>query len=71
MRTKTTNERDVEPKHDEIARRAREIWENAGCQSGRDLEFWLQAERELLSSKQAPLNARASTKGAIHILSSQ
>ena len=31
----------------EITVRAREIWERNGCPSGRDLEFWLQAESEL------------------------
>jgi hypothetical protein len=30
----------------EITLRAREIWEQNGCPSGRDLEFWLQAESE-------------------------
>ena len=31
----------------EIAVRAREIWEQNGRPSGRDLEFWLQAESEI------------------------
>ena len=31
----------------EITIRAREIWEQNGCPSGRDLEFWLQAESEI------------------------
>jgi Protein of unknown function (DUF2934) len=26
---------------------ARELWEKAGCPSGRDLEFWLEAERQI------------------------
>jgi hypothetical protein len=30
-----------------ISARAREIWEQNGCPSGRDLEFWLQAESEI------------------------
>ncbi|MET4631001.1 hypothetical protein ABIB83_008061 [Bradyrhizobium sp. I1.8.5] len=30
---------------DETRRRAHELWENAGRPEGRDLEFWLQAER--------------------------
>jgi len=30
-----------------ITIRAREIWEQNGCPSGRDLEFWLQAESEI------------------------
>ena len=31
----------------EITIRARELWEQNGCPSGRDLDFWLQAESEL------------------------
>jgi beta-phosphoglucomutase-like phosphatase (HAD superfamily) len=31
----------------EIKARAHELWEQGGRPSGRDLEFWLQAEREL------------------------
>ena len=30
---------------DRIRERAREIWEESGRPAGRDLEFWLQAER--------------------------
>ena len=33
--------------HEAIRARAYELWERAGWPSGRDLEFWLQAEREL------------------------
>ncbi|WP_431015529.1 DUF2934 domain-containing protein [Bradyrhizobium pachyrhizi] len=36
---------------DEIRARARQLWEEAGCPSGRDLEFWLQAERELTDAE--------------------
>ena len=32
---------------DEIAARAREIWEQQGRPAGRDVEFWLQAKAEL------------------------
>jgi hypothetical protein len=31
----------------EIRARARELWQQHGCPTGRDLDFWLQAEREL------------------------
>ena len=34
-----------------IRARARDLWEEAGRPEGRDLEFWLQAEREI---KDAP-----------------
>ena len=32
----------------EIKARARELWEQNGCPAGRDLEFWLQAEAEII-----------------------
>ena len=34
------------PDENEIRKRAQEIWEEHGRPAGRDLEFWLQAERE-------------------------
>jgi hypothetical protein len=36
----------AKPNQDKIRARAREIWEENGRPTGRDLEFWLQAERE-------------------------
>jgi len=33
--------------HEEISKRAREIWEREGRPQGRDKEHWLQAETEL------------------------
>ena len=35
----------------EVTVRAREIWEQQGRPSGRDLEFWLQAESEISEQK--------------------
>ncbi len=35
------------PNHEEVAVRAREIWEARGCPSGQDLEIWFAAESEL------------------------
>lgn len=37
----------VEPRLARIARRAHELYEARGGQDGRDLEDWLQAEREI------------------------
>jgi hypothetical protein len=37
----------VKPAEEKIRKRAREIWEENGRPTGRDEEFWLQAEREL------------------------
>src|SRR5688572_14797410 len=34
---------------DEIARRARELWNARGCPDGCDVEIWLEAERQLTS----------------------
>ena len=36
----------AKPNEDLIRKRAWEIWEEHGCPSGRDEEFWFQAERE-------------------------
>jgi DUF2934 family protein len=38
----------AQPQHEEIALRAYEFFLQRGCTHGRDLEDWLQAERELL-----------------------
>ncbi|WP_092234161.1 DUF2934 domain-containing protein [Bradyrhizobium sp. Gha] len=34
------------PRRPQIRARAYELWEQSGCPSGRDWDFWLQAERE-------------------------
>jgi len=36
-----------EPTQDEIARLAKQKWQQAGCPKGRDIEFWKAAEKEL------------------------
>jgi hypothetical protein len=38
--------------HDDIANLARQIWQSEGGQEGRDLEYWLKAERQILAAKQ-------------------
>ena len=38
------------PQHQEIALRAYEFFLQRGCEHGRDLEDWLQAERELVGN---------------------
>jgi hypothetical protein len=37
----------IEPIHDDIARRAYQLYEERGREHGRDQEDWFQAEREL------------------------
>lgn len=32
---------------EDIAKRAHEVWTTEGCQQGKDLEYWLRAEKEL------------------------
>lgn len=50
------------PTHEEISRRAEEIWEQQGRPAGRDEEIWLEAERTLSAS--APAAPRASGNSA-------
>ncbi len=40
--------------HEEIAERARTIYEESGRIPGRDVENWLQAESQLLQARKAP-----------------
>jgi hypothetical protein len=37
---------------EEIRTRARKLWEDNGRPAGRDLEFWLQAEREIQDNEE-------------------
>ena len=69
MKTKTSNHK---PTQEQIAQRAYAIFEQSGRVAGRDLQNWLQAERELSASvKQAPeakepkSNGRATAPQAI------
>ncbi|HEU0039353.1 MAG TPA: DUF2934 domain-containing protein [Verrucomicrobiae bacterium] len=39
------------PPDEKIAALARQLWEQDGRQTGRDLEYWLKAERQLSSAK--------------------
>jgi hypothetical protein len=50
---KSTTDRMHSPTHDEIAQRARELHEKSGHPGGRDLEFWLEAERQLREERNA------------------
>lgn len=53
--------------HDEISKRAREIWEREGRPEGRDMEHWLQAEAELRekSIKRQPTGDITSAEGSM------
>lgn len=37
------------PPREEIAARARKIWQERGSPGGRDLEHWIEAERQLIN----------------------
>ena len=50
MKTQTIQTTRTKTYHDLIASRARQIWEASGRPTGRDLENWLQAEREISTS---------------------
>lgn len=47
LRQRLRQRREARRMKQEIKVRAHEIWEQNGCPSGRDLEFWLQAESEI------------------------
>jgi hypothetical protein len=49
---KTNNGSSTSPSHEEIARRAYEIYERNGSQPGRETENWLAAEAELKAEAQ-------------------
>src|SRR5574337_1183661 len=54
MSMRTISEESVPATHDAIARLAKQIWEHEGRQTGRDLEYWLEAERQLHASRNRP-----------------
>jgi hypothetical protein len=50
---------------DEIACRAREIWNARGCPDGCDVEIWLEAERQLTSP--APVAAALPANSPVNV----
>jgi hypothetical protein len=44
---KSTTDETRFPTEDEIALRARRLYEKSGSPGGRDVEFWLEAERQV------------------------
>ena len=51
LRQKLRQRMEARRTKDAIQTRARELWEQNGRPTGRDLDFWLQAEREIISHK--------------------
>jgi hypothetical protein len=60
MNMDTTTNKEDQSEHrnkvnrDEVAQRAYQLWQAAGRPIGRDLEYWLQAEAELLAARALP-----------------
>ncbi len=50
LSTNSASPSDSHLQHEEIALRAYEFFLQRGCEHGRDLDDWLQAERELLGN---------------------
>jgi hypothetical protein len=48
---KQMQQRTIEPRDDEIAVTAYQIWEKEGRPSGRDFENWIQAKSQLTGEK--------------------
>jgi Protein of unknown function (DUF2934) len=51
----------AKPDQERIRTRAREIWEENGRPSGRDQEFWFQAEREFREAEELATHADEDT----------
>jgi hypothetical protein len=52
----------AKPDEDKIRKRAREIWEENSRPVGRDVEFWLQAEREFKEAEELANKTRDNIK---------
>lgn len=64
----TATEQKLTLNYDEIAQAAWDIWQQEGCQHGRDQEHWLKAEQQLLAAKNGqggkPLNSAATPRAS-------
>jgi hypothetical protein len=49
----------TKPTHDEVARRAHELYEARGGEHGADVDDWLRAERELRGDKDTDIHEAA------------
>lgn len=69
MKTKVQSSQEIN--HDEIRELAFLLWEQAGCPAGRDREFWVKAEEQIvmpngLPSK--PLKSKPKMAGSANTL---
>jgi hypothetical protein len=63
-----TNTKQVVTK-EEITLAAYQLWEKAGRSSGRDLEFWLAAEKQLLAARNTKARTPEPAKPAPNLVS--
>jgi hypothetical protein len=62
MKTKSNPPTPVSaPTYEQTADRARQLWEKNGTPEGRDVEFWLEAERQLRTPAPTPSGRRSSS----------
>ena len=61
---KQLNGSNSRPTHEEIAQRARAIYEQKGRVPGHDLENWLEAEAQLMAGRKTSSEPRPSAKAA-------
>jgi len=52
------------PTHKDIARHARQLWQDRGCPEGQDMELWLEAERQLNNGGKEAFAERAKAETA-------
>ncbi len=52
------------PTHKDIARQARQLWQDRGCPDGKDMELWLEAERMLNAGENQAFTERAKAETA-------
>jgi hypothetical protein len=64
---KQLNGPDSKPTHEEIAQRARAIYEQNGRVPGRDLENWLEAEAQLLAGRKLSSEPKPAAKAPARI----
>lgn len=66
---KATTQNNSNHDHQEIADLAKQIWEREGRQANRDLEYWLRAEQQMLSSRNPANNVpgKPSTTGTTQV----
>lgn len=64
---KTTNEKTITLQREDIATLARELWQQEGSQSGRDWEYWLRAEQQILAAREQtnPAKNRSNSPAAM------